>query len=120
MIADLPMQSRPSPAAGSGAAGLGIRCRALRAAALLTLLGAGATAASFPSHASEREPPWSVLAQTSSPRVSLADAAERVQRATGGRILDARDEGSQHRIKVLTRQGEVRVVTVDARTGAMR
>lgn len=53
-------------------------------------------------------------------RVSLEQAVARVQRATGGRVLDARDEGEQHRIKVLTRQGEVRVVIVDARSGAMR
>lgn len=53
-------------------------------------------------------------------RVSLEQAVARVQRATGGRVLDARDEGEQHRIKVLTQQGEVRVVTVDARSGAMR
>jgi hypothetical protein len=43
-----------------------------------------------------------------------------VQQATGGRVLDARDEGSVHRVKVLTPRGEVRVVIVDARTGAMR
>jgi uncharacterized membrane protein YkoI len=53
-------------------------------------------------------------------RLSLEQAVARVQRATGGRVLDARDEGEQHRVKVLTRQGEVRVVIVDARSGAMR
>ncbi len=57
---------------------------------------------------------------TQSGRISLEQAVARVQRATGGRVLDARDEGEQHRIKVLTQQGEVRVVTVDARSGAMR
>lgn len=53
-------------------------------------------------------------------RISLAEASERVRQATKGRVLDARDEGSHHRIKVLTPQGEVRVVIVDARTGALR
>lgn len=53
-------------------------------------------------------------------RVSLAQAIETVQRATGGRVLDAKDLGGQYRIKVLTRSGEVRVVYVDAETGAMR
>ena len=53
-------------------------------------------------------------------RVSLAQAVEMVQRATGGKVLDARDLGGQYRIKVLTRSGEVRVVYVDAQTGAMR
>jgi uncharacterized membrane protein YkoI len=53
-------------------------------------------------------------------RVSLAQAVEMVQRATGGKVLDAKDLGGQYRIKVLTRGGEVRVVYVDAQTGAMR
>jgi hypothetical protein len=53
-------------------------------------------------------------------RVSLAQAVEIVQRATGGKVLDAKDLGGQYRIKVLTRGGEVRVVYVDAQTGAMR
>ena len=52
-------------------------------------------------------------------RISLAQAIEAVQRATGGKVLDAKDLGSQYRIKVLTRNGEVRVVFVDAETGAM-
>jgi uncharacterized membrane protein YkoI len=53
-------------------------------------------------------------------RVSLAQAVAIVQRATGGKVLDAKDLGGQYRIKVLTRSGEVRVVYVDAQTGAMR
>jgi hypothetical protein len=53
-------------------------------------------------------------------RVTLAQAIEAVQRATGGKVLDAKDLGSQYRIKVLTRSGEVRVFYVDAATGAMR
>jgi uncharacterized membrane protein YkoI len=57
---------------------------------------------------------------TAERRVSLAQAIEAVQRATGGKVLDARDLGGQYRIKVLTRSGEVRVVYVDAETGAMR
>ncbi len=53
-------------------------------------------------------------------RVSLAQAVEMVQRATGGKVLDAKDLGEQYRIKVLTRSGEVRVVYVNPQTGAMR
>ena len=52
-------------------------------------------------------------------RISLAQAIEAVQRTTGGKVLDAKDLGGQYRIKVLTRSGEVRVVFVDAETGAM-
>lgn len=83
-------------------------------------LSVSAVAASESPVTRAADPPWTVLAQRPAARISLAEAAERVQAATGGRVLDARDEGAQYRIKVLTRQGEVRVVTVDARTGAMR
>ena len=53
-------------------------------------------------------------------RISLAEAIAQVQRETGGRVLDARDLGNQYRIKVLTPNGEVRVVYVDARAGERR
>jgi uncharacterized membrane protein YkoI len=53
-------------------------------------------------------------------RVSLEQAVQTVARATGGRILDAKAVGNEYRIKVLTKRGEVRVVYVDADTGAMR
>ena len=53
-------------------------------------------------------------------RVSLEQAVQTVARATGGRILDAKAVGNEYRIKVLTKRGEVRVVYVDAETGAMR
>jgi hypothetical protein len=52
-------------------------------------------------------------------RVSLEQAADAVARATGGRILDAKAVGNEYRIKVLTKRGEVRVVYVNADTGAM-
>jgi hypothetical protein len=53
-------------------------------------------------------------------RVALQRAIELVQRATGGRILEAKEFGNQDRIKVLIGNGEVRIVYVDATTGAMR
>lgn len=52
--------------------------------------------------------------------VSMSDAIVRVQRATGGRVLDARDAGDHYRIKVLTSAGEVQIVRVDARTGRIK
>ena len=55
--------------------------------------------------------------------LSLNDATDLVQKRTGGRVLAAqeiREQGRQlYRIKVLTRQGEVRIVLVDAETGGM-
>jgi len=82
------------------------------AAAALGLAGAPAGACASPA---DRALLWAQAG-----RLSLEQAVSRVQQATGGRVLDARDEGSVHRIKVLTPRGEVRVVIVDARTGAMR
>lgn len=52
---------------------------------------------------------------------SLSEAAKRVQKSTGGRVVSAQtvqEDGRRlHRIKVLTQQGEVRIVYVDAATG---
>ena len=58
--------------------------------------------------------------QLAQQRVSIEQAIAIVQRETGGKVLDARAQGQHYRIKVLTRGGEVRVVYVDAATGAMR
>ena len=58
--------------------------------------------------------------QVAQQRVTLQQAIDIVQRATGGRVLDAKEGNGQYRIKVLTRNGEVRVVYVDAQTGEMR
>lgn len=56
-------------------------------------------------------------------RVSLDEAADRVQKSTGGRVLSAqavREEGRDvYRIKILTRQGEVRIVYMNPATGNM-
>ena len=52
--------------------------------------------------------------------VSMRDAINRVRQQTGGRVLDAQDQGSHYRIKVLTPKGEVRIFRVDAQTGAVR
>jgi hypothetical protein len=53
-------------------------------------------------------------------RISLEQAIAIAQQRTGGRVLDARDQGRSYRIKLLTRSGEVVVVYVDAQTGAVR
>ena len=54
-------------------------------------------------------------------RISLSEATQMVQQRFGGRILAAQEmpERNAYRIKVLTPQGEVRVVIVDAETGRM-
>lgn len=66
---------------------------------------------------------WLVADSGKQARISLSEATELVQRATGGRVLSAqavREQGRDaYRIKVLTRQGEVRIVYVDAATGSM-
>jgi hypothetical protein len=53
-------------------------------------------------------------------RVSLDQAVVIVQKQTGGRVLDARQQGDAYRVKVLTRGGDVIVVFVDAKTGDVR
>jgi uncharacterized membrane protein YkoI len=57
-------------------------------------------------------------------RPSLSDAIELVKKQTGGRVLAAQSERVEgrelYRIKVLTPDGEVRVVYVDATTGAIQ
>jgi uncharacterized membrane protein YkoI len=58
------------------------------------------------------------------PRISMGDAMNSVQRAFGGRVLQAQPASVNgregYRIKVLTAHGEVRVVYVDGETGAMQ
>ncbi|HEY7759134.1 MAG TPA: PepSY domain-containing protein [Burkholderiales bacterium] len=66
------------------------------------------------------DPPAYAPHSTRDARISLEQAIRTVQRATGGRVLDARAVAGGYRIKVLTQRGEVRVVHVDAQTGEMR
>ena len=67
-----------------------------------------------------RNGPGLCTSQLAQQRISIEQAIAIVQRETGGKVLDARAQGQQYRIKVLTRGGEVRVVYVDAATGATR
>lgn len=53
-------------------------------------------------------------------RISASDAAQIVQRRTGARVLDAQPVRGGYRVKVLTRQGEVRVFFVDGESGTMQ
>jgi hypothetical protein len=69
-------------------------------------------------------PPWPVAVRDSCAGLSLNQAVQQVQRQTGGRVLSA-DQYQQggrtyYRIKVLTPNGQVRVVTVDAQSGSGR
>jgi hypothetical protein len=58
-----------------------------------------------------------------SDQLSMDQAAAKVREQTGGRILSARAENKKgrttYRIKVLLPSGHVRIVRVDAATGAM-
>jgi uncharacterized membrane protein YkoI len=55
--------------------------------------------------------------------LSLEQAAARVRKETGGRVLSARTQNRNghtvHRIKVLMPSGHVKIVRVDATTGEM-
>ncbi len=64
------------------------------------------------------------LAQPFAHAMDRDEAAARAQQASGGRVL-AVDRAEQDgrpvfRVRVLTPSGEVRVIVVDARTGATR
>ncbi len=78
-----------------------IRYRVVRRLALALLLGCAAVAPAGAQRA-----------------ISLQDAVDRVQRETGGKILSAESvsqgRADVYRIKVLTREGRVQVVTVPA------
>lgn len=91
-------------------------------AALATLLlaaslGCPHAIAGFTRHAGY---PATGLVKVAERPVSMRDAIEKVRKQTGGRVLDAQDQGSQYRIKVLTPKGDVRIYHVDAQTGAVR
>ncbi|MGH8566574.1 MAG: PepSY domain-containing protein [Gammaproteobacteria bacterium] len=47
-------------------------------------------------------------------------AASIARRATGGRVLGVRPGSGSQRVKILSRDGRVRVLEVDPRTGAVR
>jgi len=89
--------------------------------ALLCALILPAVAAAQPWPAPRHQSEYGRAAQ---PRISMGDAMNMVQRAFGGRVIQAQPatvnghEG--YRIKVLTAHGEVRVVYVDGETGAMQ
>ena len=47
-------------------------------------------------------------------------AASIARRATGGRVLGVKPKSGSQRVKILSRDGRVRVLEVDPRTGAVR
>ncbi|MBB5018395.1 putative membrane protein YkoI [Chitinivorax tropicus] len=73
---------------------------------------------------------FAVLAMLSGPttawsaKVSRDEAAASAQRTTGGRVLsvDKAEQGGRevYRVKILTPKGEVRIVLVDADSGAVQ
>jgi uncharacterized membrane protein YkoI len=104
----------------------GMRHQLLPILALLAL-ALLVTLSSVPAHADRRRWPAEAGAphdfaphRLAQQRISIEQAIAIAQRETGGRVLDARDQGQQYRIKILTRRGEVRIVYVDATTGATR
>ena len=66
---------------------------------------------------------WLVADSGKHASLSLNDATELVQKRTGGRVLAAQEVREQgrpmYRIKIITPQGEVRIVFVDAQTGSV-
>lgn len=50
-------------------------------------------------------------------QISAQQAAQSARSASGGRVLSVRLAGSAYHVKLLIREGVVRVVRVDARSG---
>ncbi len=94
----------------------------MRYSIFLVLLLAGAQSTAHAVDSFSVPGAWS-LAEAQRSRLNLSEAADLVQKQSGGRILAAqavREQGQEiYRIKLLTAKGEVRVVFVDAATGHM-
>lgn len=62
--------------------------------------------------------------RSSQARITMGEAMDRVQKAFGGRVIQAQPASVNgregYRIKILTSRGEVRVVHVDGETGAIQ
>ena len=86
---------------------------------VLALTAAQAQASSVATESSRSN--WLLAESGKHASLSLNDATELVRKRTGGRVLAAqevREQGrAMYRIKVITPQGEVRIVFVDAQTG---
>lgn len=69
------------------------------------------------------QPGHRLLRLAQNQQLSLDQAAARVRKETGGRVLSARTQNRNgrtvHRIKVLMPSGHVKIVRVDAATGEM-
>ena len=92
---------------------------------VLALLGSGTLAAAPPFERGGSRPLSPAIAQPVAERLlSVEQAARIAQRAVGGRVLAAEPgtDGDRRvvRVKLLTREGVVRIVTVDAVTGQVR
>ena len=84
---------------------------------LAATIGCPQAVAGYSGHAGY---PATGLVKVAERPVSMRQAIDKVRQQTGGRVLDAQDQGNQYRIKVLTPKGEVRIFHVDAQTGAVR
>ena len=88
---------------------------------VLALTAAQAQASSVVTDSSRSN--WLLAESGKHASLSLNDATELVQKRTGGRVLAAQEvreqERAMYRIKIITPQGEVRIVFVDAQTGSV-
>ncbi len=84
---------------------------------ILTILGAGAASLAVPAHGF----PGVLRPAAEQAGVSLAEAIGIVKRRFGDvRVLKADTRRGEHRIRILTEDGRVREVRVDAETGEIR
>ena len=92
--------------------------------ALAAALILGSLTVSAPAIAQDKEVPREFVDKDSRSRngqaVSLDRAVSDVRRRYGGEVLNAETRGNTHYVKILTENGRVKTVKVDARTGNFR
>lgn len=92
--------------------------------ALAAALILGSLTVSAPAIAQDKDVPRDFVDKDSRSRsgatVSLEQAVSDVRRTYGGEVLGAETRGNTHYVKILSENGRVKTVKVDARTGRMR
>ena len=93
----------------------------------LVLLGILGSAAQAAPRSTVSDPPVAVqgagedaLIVAKNGRMSLDEAVAKVRRRYGGQVIRAETRGNMHYVKLLSKEGRVRTVRVDARTGRIQ
>ncbi|MDA8092840.1 MAG: PepSY domain-containing protein [Betaproteobacteria bacterium] len=115
--------TRAAPSPRRGPSGFGHRLRVI-GGLLVALLAAQSSLAQWQPSGGPHEQGVRRGAPAARSRITLGQAMQLIEAQTGGRVVNATqvsESGREvYRIKVLTREGEVRTYDVDAQTGAIQ